>query len=97
MIMEAAGEIKYGDKGNMTTAEIEELDEFDTDGDPVRTAQRVVYVVASVSPPPKRLLKRATWPPVSSWRLPPVQAGCEVGSMSRDIVSPSLPQVERVW
>src|SRR5436190_17938460 len=48
--------------------------------------------------PPKRLLKRATCPPVSSsfW-LPPVHAGCDLGSMSRLSVSPSLPQVERVW
>ena len=45
--------------------------------------------------PPKRLLKRATWPPVSIWRLPPVQAGCDLGSMSSASVSPSLPQVER--
>ena len=41
---------------------------------------------------PKRLLKRASWPPVSSRRCwPPVQAGCDFGSMSRRSVSPSLP------
>src|SRR5687768_15221750 len=54
------------------------------------------FLVPSVSPP-KRLLKRATWPPESTilpW--PPVQAGCTLGSMSRVRVSPSLPQVERV-
>src|SRR4029077_15050073 len=46
---------------------------------------------------PKRLLKRASWPPVSSSRCwPPVQAGCDFGSMSRRSVSPSLPQVVRV-
>ena len=38
----------------------------------------------SVSPPPKRLLKRATWPPASSIvPRPPVQAGCDSGSISR--------------
>jgi deoxycytidine triphosphate deaminase len=50
----------------------------------------------SVSPP-KRLLKRATWPPWSILRVPPVHAGCDLGSISSAIVSPSLPQVERVW
>ncbi len=42
-------------------------------------------------------LKRETRPPRSTsdcW--PPVQAGCEVESMSRCSVSPSAPQVERV-
>src|SRR6266436_3822980 len=28
---------------------------------------------------------------------PPVQAGCDLGSMSRLSLSPALPQVERVW
>ena len=42
--------------------------------------------------PWKRRLKRANWPPVSSSRCcPPVQAGCDFGSMSRRSVSPSLP------
>src|SRR5882757_8992212 len=42
--------------------------------------------------------KRETRPPRSSscWE-PPVQAGCDLESMSRFILSPSLPQVERVW
>ena len=36
------------------------------------------YFLPRVSPP-KRLLKRATWPPVSSsLRLPPVHAGCDL-------------------
>ena len=41
---------------------------------------------------------RETRPPRSSscWE-PPVQAGCDLGSMSRLSLSPSLPQVERVW
>src|SRR4030095_11891771 len=47
--------------------------------------------------PPKRLLKRATWPPSWTWRVPPTQAGCTFGSISRCNVSPSLPQVERSW
>src|SRR3954454_13087168 len=45
----------------------------------------------------KRLLKRDRRPPRSSnccW--PPVQAGCDLESMSSCITSPSLPQVERV-
>ena len=33
----------------------------------------------------------------SSFWLPPVHAGCTFGSISRCIVSPSLPQVERTW
>src|SRR3954464_5298201 len=42
--------------------------------------------------------KRDTRPPRSSicW-VPPVQAGCDLESMSRFSLSPSLPQVERVW
>src|SRR6185295_2964445 len=42
--------------------------------------------------------KRETRPPRSSscW-VPPVQAGCDLGSISRFSLSPSLPQVERVW
>ncbi len=42
--------------------------------------------------------KRETRPPRSSscWE-PPVQAGCDLESMSRFSLSPSLPQVERVW
>src|SRR5207248_9846574 len=41
---------------------------------------------------------RDTRPPRSRicWE-PPVQAGCDLGSMSRLSLSPSLPQVERVW
>ena len=41
---------------------------------------------------------RDTRPPRSSscW-APPVQAGCDLESMSRFSLSPSLPQVERVW
>ena len=40
----------------------------------------------------KRRLKRASCPPVSSSRCwPPVQAGCDFGSISRRSVSPSLP------
>src|SRR3954467_11790952 len=41
---------------------------------------------------------RDTRPPRSSicW-VPPVQAGCDLESMSRFSLSPSLPQVERVW
>eukprot|EP00658_Telonema_sp_P-2_P013522 TRINITY_DN15121_c0_g3_i3.p1 TRINITY_DN15121_c0_g3~~TRINITY_DN15121_c0_g3_i3.p1 ORF type:complete len:128 (+),score=17.83 TRINITY_DN15121_c0_g3_i3:1-384(+) len=46
--------------------------------------------------PPNRLLKRATRPPSSTWRAPPVQAGWDFGSISSVIVSPSEPQVERV-
>src|SRR4051812_8877606 len=54
------------------------------------------HFLPSVSPP-KRLLKRATWPPEStSLPWPPVQAGWTLGSMSSCSVSPSLPQVERV-
>ena len=41
--------------------------------------------------------KRDSRPPRSrSCCCPPVQAGCDFGSMSRRIVSPSLPQVVRV-
>ena len=47
----------------------------------IRGASRIkqAYFLPRVRPP-KRLLKRATWPPVSSsfW-LPPVQAGCTFG------------------
>src|SRR4051812_28852776 len=42
--------------------------------------------------------KRDTRPPRSSSCCePPVQAGCDLESMSRFSLSPSLPQVERVW
>jgi hypothetical protein len=42
--------------------------------------------------------KRDTRPPRSrSCCEPPVQAGCDLGSISRFSLSPSLPQVERVW
>src|SRR5690348_10249203 len=47
--------------------------------------------------PPKRLLKRATWPRSCTCRVPPTRAGWTFRSMSRCSVSPSLPQVERVW
>ena len=44
---------------------------------------------------PKRFWKRATWPPLSMIRwAPPVQAGCDLGSISSVSVSPSLPHVE---
>src|SRR6266436_2083875 len=42
--------------------------------------------------------KRDTRPPRSSSCCePPVQAGCDLESISRFSLSPSLPQVERVW
>src|SRR5574338_1135050 len=65
--------------------------------DPRRFADQAAYFLPRVRPP-KRLLKRATWPP--SWTrrvLAPVHAGWTFGSMSRCSVSPSLPQVERTW
>src|SRR5581483_8448877 len=41
---------------------------------------------------------RETRPPRSRiCCAPPTQAGCDLGSMSRCSLSPSLPQVERVW
>jgi hypothetical protein len=43
-------------------------------------------------------LKRDRRPPRSSdTPAPPVQAGCDFGSMSSDNLSPVLPMVERVW
>src|SRR4051812_28483173 len=42
--------------------------------------------------------KRDPRPPRSSSCCePPVQAGCDLESISRFSLSPSLPQVERVW
>ena len=46
--------------------------------------------------PPKRLLKRATWPSAPSTRCWPVHAGWLSVSMLRRISSPGLPHVERV-
>src|SRR2546429_4605421 len=47
---------------------------------------------------PNFCLNLLTRPPRSiSVCWPPVQAGCDFGSISRLSVSPSLPQVERVW
>src|SRR5215472_223498 len=45
---------------------------------------------------PKRSLKRCTRPPRSTFWRTPVQAGWVLGSMSRRMVAPALPQVDRV-
>src|SRR5882724_896356 len=43
-----------------------------------------------------RFWNLTSWPPESTRRWTPVQAGCDLGSMSRRMVSPALPMVERV-
>src|SRR5271169_4935523 len=57
-----------------------------------------VYFFSSPFRKPENFFwKRDRRPPRSTrccW--PPVQAGCDFGSMSRCMTSPSLPQVERV-
>ena len=60
------------------------------------TSSRRLLVIA-LRKPENFFWKRDRRPPRSSsccW--PPVQAGCDFGSMSRCMTSPSLPQVERV-
>src|SRR6185436_15590930 len=44
----------------------------------------------------KRFLNLASWPPVSIRRWTPVQAGCDLGSISSRMTSPALPQVDLV-
>ncbi len=52
---------------------------------------------SSLIRPPNLLLKRDRRPPrSSSCCVPPVQAGCDFESISSCILSPGLPQVERV-
>src|ERR1043166_6904381 len=46
--------------------------------------------------PAKRFLNLDSWPPRSTSLEMPVQAGWVLGSISRRMVSPALPQVERV-
>ena len=63
----------------------------------LRLAQQARRAISSRPRPANFFWKRESRPPRSSsccW--PPVQAGCDFGSMSRCSVSPSLPQVVRV-
>ena len=63
-----------------------------------KAARSVGYYFLRIPIPSNFFWKRETRPPRSRicW-LPPVQAGCDFGSMSRFSLSPALPQVERVW
>ena len=62
-----------------------------------RETWRAYFFSSAFRKPENFFWKRDRRPPRSSkccW--PPVQAGCDFGSMSRCMTSPSLPQVERV-